>query len=86
MFIHMSKCMCAWTIVLTFCTITYCLFTNTTYVCVKLHFAGANQLRGFWSGFSALFNSVEYGFLVPYFDGVQYSGLAVRVEMEVCCY
>jgi hypothetical protein len=68
--------------------IVFCLyFHHYQYnICVKLHFAGANQLRGFWSGFSALFNGVEYGFLVPYFDGVQYSGLAVRVEMEVCCY
>jgi len=40
-------------------------------------------LRGFWSGFSAVSptTGIEYGFLVPFFDGTSYSGLAVRVDM-----
>jgi hypothetical protein len=44
--------------------------------------SGGDKLRGFWSGFSAVSNGNEYGFLVPYFDGSEYSGLAVRVNMN----
>jgi len=44
---------------------------------------GGEGLRGFWSGFEATSASTgnQYGFLVPYFDGVSYSGLAVRVDL-----
>ena len=40
----------------------------------------SNDLRGFWSGFEATGNDgISYGILVPFFDGVAYSGLAARV-------
>ena len=44
---------------------------------------GGNDLRGFWSGFESTSptTGTSYGFLVPFFDGVAYSGLAVRVHL-----
>lgn len=47
----------------------------------------ANKLRGFWSGFAmrgpldVSGEQVEYGVLVPYFDGEQYSSIAVRIDL-----
>jgi hypothetical protein len=43
----------------------------------------ANHLRGFWSGFTSTTAEGEYGFLVPHFDGVAYSGLAARIDLKV---
>ena len=41
----------------------------------------SNDLRGFWSGFEATGkDGISYGILVPFFDGVAYSGLAARVR------
>jgi len=37
------------------------------------------DLAGFHGGFSALYNDISYGFLVPYFNGVNHHGKVVRV-------
>ena len=46
---------------------------------------GMPGARGFWRGFraaSAHQGNKTFGFLVPYFNGLKYSGCAVRLDLD----